>query len=122
MKLALVFTKEMLKPYTEETHVRETLWLRKRPGLHFVKMEIALSWSQVVAPAAEPCGLKRSLKHVSHIPNDAPRTRMNKPPDVAMLGKSVDNGMKTGAAIIRMILGANCARALDSIDVAKYFC
>ena len=54
MKLALAFTEEMLKPYTEETHVRETLWLRKRPGLHFVKMEMALSWSQVVAPAAEP--------------------------------------------------------------------
>ena len=122
MKLALAFTKEMLKPFTEETHVRETLWLRKRPGLHFVKMEMALSWSQVVAPAAEPCGLKRSLTHVSHIPKDAPSTRMNIPPDVATLGKSVNNGVKTGAAINRVILSENCARELDSTDTARDLC
>ncbi len=90
--------------------------------MHFVKMEIALSWSQVVAPAAELCGLKRSLTHESHIPKDAPSTRMNKPPDVAMLGKSVDDGVKTGAAIIRVMLSENCARALNSIDTATYFC
>jgi hypothetical protein len=53
LKAALGLPEEMFKKYKEETSDNTKLWLRTRPGLHLVKMEIELSWFQVVASAAE---------------------------------------------------------------------
>jgi hypothetical protein len=53
LKAALGLPEEMFKTKIAETCDNTTLWSRTWPGLHFVMMEIELSWFHVVASAAE---------------------------------------------------------------------
>jgi hypothetical protein len=122
LNAALGLTEEMFKKYKEETSDNTKLWLRTRPGLHLVKMEIELSWFQVVASAVELWGLKRILGHESHNPKYAPNTLTNFPPDVATLGMSFDEDTVMGVETSSVELVGNWASALDSIEIVTNLC
>ena len=122
LTLVLALPKETSRSYALETYVRDTPCTPLRLVLLFVATHMALSCAHAVAPAAVPLGLKRSRRVVSHMPKEAPRTRIKAAPDAATMGESDTDAVKTGAAKIRAKFIGDCATELDCIDTARDLC